>query len=81
MNYAVFTEKTLPNRRDYAEFADEADIADYAREAIQAFCKAEIVNGYPNAEGASAGEFKPRNSMTRAEAAAVICRFIEGNIY
>ena len=46
-DYTRFTGLTLPETREYAGFADDADIAGYAKEAIVYFYKAGIVNGKP----------------------------------
>lgn len=65
-----------PGRNETAEFADEPEISDYARDGVYALCDAGIVNGI--------GEnlFAPRLSATRAEAAKIIaglCGCIEAN--
>ena len=52
-------------------FIDDADIADYAKDAVERLYKAGIINGYPD------GSFKPRGQATRAEFAAMLMRFIE----
>ena len=50
-----------------SEFADEADIASYALEAVGALAANEIMNG----DGTN---FYPRNYLTRGETAAILCR-------
>jgi hypothetical protein len=70
-NYAELSGKTLPEQREYSVFTDDADIADYAREAIAKFYRAMIING----KGENA--FDPKGEATRAEVAAVLTRFIE----
>ena len=68
--YADFAGIQLPEIREYQEFVDDADIADYAKEAVENFFKAEIVNGLPG------NKFGPTGSATRAEVAAMLHRFI-----
>ena len=46
-NYARFAGIALPTVRQYSPFADDADIANYAKEAIERFFRAAIVNGRP----------------------------------
>ena len=53
-----------------AEFADDPDIASYAKDAVYALKSAGIINGYEN------GKFNPNASATRAEAAQMIYNFI-----
>lgn len=48
-------------------FADEASVADYAKEAVDTLASAGIING-------SDGNFNPANAITRAETAAILCR-------
>ena len=48
-------------------FADEADISDYAKEAVQVLSANGIING-------SDGAFMPKNNCTRAETAVMIHR-------
>jgi len=68
--YADFAEFTLPKSRPYADFADEASISDYANKAVQALFSAEVINGK------SGNRFDPRGATTRAEAAAMMHRFL-----
>lgn len=51
-------------------FADDEEIAEYAAEAVYTARKLGLMNGYAD------HSFQPLNRMTRAEAAAVICRFM-----
>ena len=69
--YANYMGINLPSARDYAGFIDDADIANYAKEAIERFFKAGIVSGYPD------GSVKPQGEATRAEVAAMLMRFLE----
>lgn len=50
-----------------AAFADQDQIAAYAREAVAALADAGIITGYENL-------FSPQDLTTRAEAAAMLCR-------
>ncbi|MDR1508477.1 MAG: S-layer homology domain-containing protein [Synergistaceae bacterium] len=52
-------------------FADEAGVADYAREAVQALAAAGVLNGRPG------NIFDPQGRATRDEVAAVLHRFLE----
>ncbi len=69
--YADFAGITLPEAREYSGFIDDADIADYAKEAIERFFKAMIING----KGGNA--FDPKGEATRAEVAAMLMKFLE----
>ena len=52
-------------------FNDEAEIAEYAREAVLSLSSAGIINGDGN------GSFLPDDYITRAEAATIICLLLE----
>jgi hypothetical protein len=69
-NYAEFAGIALPELRDYPGFADDADAANYAREAIERFVKAMILSGK------GANTIDPKGEATRAEVAAMLHRFI-----
>jgi hypothetical protein len=71
MRYANFAGVKLPVTREYVSFLDDADIANYAKEAIEAFFKAGIINGKPG------NEVDPTGTATRAEVAAMLHRFLE----
>ena len=47
-------------------FGDEAEISDYALEAVKHLSGAGIINGYED------GTFGPQRTLTRAEAARII---------
>ncbi len=47
-------------------FADEADISDYAAQSVDTLAKLNVLNGFED------GSFKPKASLTRAEAAKII---------
>jgi hypothetical protein len=69
--FADFADKQLPETRPSADFLDSADVADYAKDAIEAFFKAGIVSGRPG------NLFDPKGQATRAEVAAILHRFID----
>lgn len=52
-------------------FSDSGNISDWARPAVTALQKAEIINGYPD------GTFKPKKSVTRAEVSTILSRLME----
>ena len=54
---------------EYA-FADDADIADYAKQAIRTMQSLKIVSGYEN------GNFMPKSNITRAEAVVMLHRLL-----
>ena len=70
LRYAKFAEISLPELRDYPDFDDDNAISDYAKEAVEAFYRAEILNGKPD------NMFDPQGGATRAEFAAVLHRFL-----
>jgi hypothetical protein len=69
--YAAIADKMPPAVRPAAGFADEAGVADYAREAVRSLAAAGVLNGRPG------NIFDPQGNATRAEAAAVLHRFLE----
>ena len=69
--YAELSETELPSIRPFPNFGDGASIANYAREAVENFFRAGILNGRPG------NVFDPLGRATRAESAAIIYRFIE----
>ena len=70
-NYARFAGIVLPIVRQYSPFADDADIANYAKEDIERFFRAAIVNGKPG------NNFDPQGLATRAEFATMLEGLIE----
>lgn len=54
-----------------SSFSDSSSISDWARSAVTALQKAEIINGYPD------GTFKPKKSVSRAEVSAIVSRLME----
>jgi len=71
IRYTDFAPLILPMTRDYKGFIDEADIANYAKEANERFFKADLISGYPD------GSYKPHGLATRAEIAAILHRLLE----
>jgi hypothetical protein len=69
--YAEFADRAPPAVRPAAGFADEAGVADYAREAVRTLAAAGVLNGKPG------NLFDPQGKATRAEVAAVLHRFLE----
>ncbi|MDF2922262.1 MAG: hypothetical protein K0R57_1176 [Paenibacillaceae bacterium] len=53
-------------------FADQVAIAGYAREAVEQLTKAGVINGL------SEGRFAPQEQATRAQAAAIVYRMLQG---
>ena len=51
-------------------FADADNISDYALDAVKIFVSAGVINGYES------GEIVPQGSITRAEAAKIICSLL-----
>ena len=66
MRYADLADMTLPVTRDYLNFNDEADISNYAKDAIERFFKTGIINGKPS------NIFDPKGGATRAEVATML---------
>ena len=72
--YARFAGLMFPAIREYGRFIDDADIADYAREAIEEFYRAGVIGGYPD------GAVRPVGNATRAEVAAILRRLLARRI-
>ena len=66
MRYAKCAGIELTAEREYRSFDDDADITDYAREAVESFYMAGVINGKPG------NNFDPKGSATRAEVATMI---------
>jgi hypothetical protein len=62
----------LAASREYAGFADAADIAGYAAPAVEALCRAGVISGRPG------NIFDPKGEATRAEVAAMLHRLLGG---
>jgi uncharacterized repeat protein (TIGR02543 family) len=71
MRCAAFANLQFPVTQQSGVFADEADIADYAKNAVRTLYNGGIINGV----GENA--INPKGSATRAEVAAMLHRFIE----
>jgi hypothetical protein len=71
LRYARYKGVTLPEIRAYADFDDDKDVSDYAREATETMYKAGIISGKPG------NRLDPKGTATRAEVAAMLRRFLE----
>jgi len=70
-NYAKAMGLTLPEVRQIVNFADDAKISSWAKDAVKAVQRADIISGRPN------NLFDPQGSVTRSEASAILHRFAE----
>jgi hypothetical protein len=70
-NYMEFADIRFPMTLQYTMFADEADIADYAKNAAQTLYNTGIFGGKPG------NRFDPKGEATRAEVAGVLRRLME----
>jgi hypothetical protein len=70
LRYADYKRLKLPVVRTYAAFADDAGVSGYARAAVTAMHNAGIMDGRPN------NRLDPTGMATRAEAAAMLRRFL-----
>ncbi|MDL2274136.1 S-layer homology domain-containing protein [Oscillospiraceae bacterium OttesenSCG-928-G22] len=73
-NYAKATNYTLPDSRTAVKFTDDASISSWAKDAVKALQQAGVV------AGVGAGNFNPKGTATRAEAATILRNFVEGII-
>ena len=72
MAYRILkSENLISSAKENKSFSDSADISDYAKEAVFAFCEKNILSGYEN------GEFKPKGKATRAECAVFLRRIFD----
>jgi hypothetical protein len=69
LRYAEFAKKTIPSTRQAPVFADETNIAGYAKDAIRTLYSGAIINGV------GGNTINPEGSATRAEVAAMVHRF------
>ena len=69
-NYAIFAGLNLPTKKEYQAFADDANIAGYAKGAVERLFKAGVVGGKQD------NSFDPKGNATRAEVASMLTRFI-----
>lgn len=65
-----YVNKDYEELREYKEFSDSSEIADYAKDAVLYLYESGILNGFED------GSFKPQNTATRAEAAYLIYKII-----
>ncbi|OKP98039.1 S-layer homology domain-containing protein [Paenibacillus sp. P46E] len=73
MPHTNFTSKTgiiLPSANETAPFVDQASISGWAADSITALQRADIISGWNN-------KFLPGSSITRAEAAVNLAKFIK----
>lgn len=70
VNYARAMDITLPPALGLG-FSDAADVSDWATEAVRIMVNAKVIGGYED------GTLRPGATATRAEAAAMIERFLE----
>ena len=61
----------LPRTRSCSGFPDNAQCADYALDAVYTLYRAGLVDGMPN------GNFGPKNGMTRAQCAVILCGYLD----
>jgi uncharacterized repeat protein (TIGR02543 family) len=74
--YMNYKKINLPVTEQYIIFADEADISDYAMNAVQTFNKLGIIQGIgTNTAGQTI--VNPKGNATRAEVAAMLHRFMK----
>jgi hypothetical protein len=69
--YAAHIGAELPTVQSPRDFTDAAEISGYAHEAVLALYRAGVV------QGRDGGAFDPQAAAARAEAAALLHRFIE----
>jgi len=73
MLYNIAKAKGVTTEATELTFTDADDIADYAKDAVLMLHQLKVINGYEDLS------FRPRNFVTRAEAAKLICEFINTN--
>ncbi|MDL2274304.1 DUF2436 domain-containing protein [Oscillospiraceae bacterium OttesenSCG-928-G22] len=69
--FMEFAGINIPVTEEYRVFADEEDIEDYAKNAVQLMNKLGIING------TGENTINPKGEATRAEVAAMLQRFLE----
>ena len=62
---------TMPGKNEATVFADDSEIAEYAKEAVYSMQKAGIINGKGD------NRFAPTEYATREEAAKMIAVFLQ----
>jgi hypothetical protein len=74
IRYMNYRKIVLPVTQQFIFFADEADISDYAMDAIQILYKLGVIYG-TGTDGNGLTIIDPRGNATRAHAAAILNRF------
>ena len=69
--YAVYKGNKVSNTADISQFADTEEISDWAFESVSWAVGSGLISGKDN------GILDPKGSATRAEAAAILQRYIE----
>ncbi|MBN7774215.1 immunoglobulin-like domain-containing protein [Clostridium aminobutyricum] len=72
---ANISKNTLQSTNDEVKFADDYEIASYAKDAVTAMQKAGIINGVKNNLGSYS--FNPKSNATRAEATTMIANYMK----
>lgn len=72
---ANISKETLQSTNKEVKFADDYDIASYAKDSVTAMQKAGIINGVKNNLGSYS--FNPKSNATRAEAATMIANYLK----
>jgi len=67
--YAAYAGLTLPELRADEAFEDDGQIADYAKDAVYALFRSNVISG-------SNGNYNPNGDVTRAEVAAMLQNFL-----
>ena len=70
-NYADKMGYSIPKTLEAVTFADNAQISSWAKDAVKAMQQAGVMSGKAN------NLFDPKGSVTRAEAATILHRFVE----
>ncbi len=68
--YALLKNLDLSARTDLNAFSDGGAVSDWAQDAMSWACAKGILTGRPS------GELDPKGTATRAEAAAILMRFL-----
>lgn len=69
--YANATGTILPRVRTCAGFSDNARCADYALDAVYTLYRSKLIDGLPG------GKFGPKDGMTRAQCAVILCGYLD----
>jgi hypothetical protein len=76
MRYADLSAKQFPVTLQYIQFSDDAQIADYAKTAVETLYRGGIVSGRL-APSQGSNIFDPAGTATRAEVSSMLHRFAE----